>query len=96
MLHWVSAFFLKPKSIKIELFTSNYNGIFLIITPFSIMMRVPSTYGADGKHQWCERLIPDETLLRWRRTILRLKSFIYPLSPTKSFCVTINLIYLIY
>jgi len=58
-----SLFFKKTKSIKIELFTSNYNGIFLIITPFSIMMRVPSTYGTDGKHQWCEHLAPDETLI---------------------------------
>jgi len=27
------------------------------------MMRMPSTYGADGKHQWYEHLAPDETLI---------------------------------
>jgi len=27
------------------------------------MMRVPSTYGADGKHQWYEHLAPDEMLI---------------------------------
>jgi len=27
------------------------------------MMRVPSTYDADGKHQWCEHLASDETLI---------------------------------